>query len=569
MSSTIDLSTPTSGVPQPGRIILGLEYEPGGNAKYKIVRGTGGGNVQTYSNYELKEVLLDYLQLRGSYLKLKDKKEDVKQIIDAMNQIWEIGRNRLLTALTDIPNIKRINIWQPLLKTKEFAEKEPAKPIEALAFAEPRKTDPKYEIRKSYFKFLMSGFDKKWQTPRFDSESFENDLKRWKDTSDTKQASELEYQRALKDWEEKRKKYKEEQEKSNQLVMKLKSDYNTKNSNESVEFYVQGILETSPFQFNFDKTISLEYRREGGTIVVDYLLPTIDTMRLVNEVKFVQTNNEIVEKEISDKERNQLFDSLIYQIALRTVYDVFSTDSIEAIETVVFNGWVETLDKSTGHQIKPCILSLQANKKEFTEIDLTQVDPKECFRALKGVGSSKLHTCTPIPPIIQISREDKRFIVGYSVAGQLDDRTNLAAMDWQDFENLIRELFEQEFSSNGGEVKITQASRDGGVDAVAFDPDPIRGGKIVIQAKRYTNTVGVSAVRDLYGTVINEGATKGILVSTSEYGPDAYEFVKGKPITLLNGGNLLSLLEKHGHRAKIDLKEAKKFLNEQKRMELQ
>jgi len=25
---------------------------------------------------------------------------------------------------------------------------------------------------------------------------------------------------------------------------------------------------------------------------------------------------------------------------------------------------------------------------------------------------------------------------------------------------------------------------------IAFDPDPIRGGKIVIQAKRYTNVVG-------------------------------------------------------------------------------
>ena len=108
-------------------------------------------------------------------------------------------------------------------------------------------------------------------------------------------------------------------------------------------------------------------------------------------------------------------------------------------------------------------------------------------------------------------------------------------------------------------LKITQASRDGGVDAVAFDPDPIRGGKIVIQAKRYTNVVGVSAVRDLYGTVMNEGATKGILVTTSNYGNDAYEFAKGKPLTLMNGANLLYLLEKHGHKAKIDLQEAKEL----------
>jgi restriction endonuclease len=102
-------------------------------------------------------------------------------------------------------------------------------------------------------------------------------------------------------------------------------------------------------------------------------------------------------------------------------------------------------------------------------------------------------------------------------------------------------------------------------DFKPFDPDPIRGGKIVIQAKRYTNTVGVSAVRDLYGTVLNEGATKGILVTTADYGPDAYEFAKGKPLTLLSGSNLLQLLEKHGHKAKIDLREAKRILAERER----
>ena len=35
---------------------------------------------------------------------------------------------------------------------------------------------------------------------------------------------------------------------------------------------------------------------------------------------------------------------------------------------------------------------------------------------------------------------------------------------------------------------------------------------------------------------------------------------KDKPLTLLNGSNLLALLEKHGHRAKININEAKKLL---------
>jgi restriction system protein len=169
-----------------------------------------------------------------------------------------------------------------------------------------------------------------------------------------------------------------------------------------------------------------------------------------------------------------------------------------------------------------------------------------------------LHSVAAIAPIMSVRREDSRFVIAREIAERLDEGYNLASMDWADFEHLIREIFGREFSSNGGEVRVTQASRDGGVDAVAFDPDPIRGGKIVIQAKRYTHTVGVAAVRDLYGTVMNEGATKGILVTTADYGPDAYEFAKGKPLTLLNGANLLSLLEKHGVRARIDLIEARR-----------
>jgi restriction system protein len=52
--------------------------------------------------------------------------------------------------------------------------------------------------------------------------------------------------------------------------------------------------------------------------------------------------------------------------------------------------------------------------------------------------------------------------------------------------------------------------------------------------------------------MMNEGASKGILLTTSGYGKAAYEFANGKPIELLDGGNLLYLLKEHaGIEAKI------------------
>ena len=325
----------------------------------------------------------------------------------------------------------------------------------------------------------------------------------------------------------------------------------------AIEEYCDMVLAASAYSECFPKEWEMEFNAANGMLVVDYLLPAPDALPTVTEVKYIQASDEFTQKHVSEAQLAKLYDDLVYQTALRTIHELFEADQLNTISSVVFNGVVTALDRSTGQLTTNCVLSLQAPREQFGQINLAQVDPKACFRSLRGVGSSALHSITAVPPIITLSREDARFIVPRSVTSHLSEGFNLAMMPWEDFEQLIREVFEKEFSVGGGEVKVTQASRDGGVDAVAFDPDPIRGGKIVIQAKRYANTVGVSAVRDLFGTVVNEGATKGILVTTSDYGPDAYDFARGKPLTLLNGGNLLHLLEKHGLKAHIDLDEAK------------
>jgi len=49
-------------------------------------------------------------------------------------------------------------------------------------------------------------------------------------------------------------------------------------------------------------------------------------------------------------------------------------------------------------------------KSEFTQINLSKVAPKLCFKNLKGMGSSKLSSLTPIAPIIKIDRDDPRFV---------------------------------------------------------------------------------------------------------------------------------------------------------------
>jgi restriction system protein len=323
--------------------------------------------------------------------------------------------------------------------------------------------------------------------------------------------------------------------------------------------FIDGVLSASQFPECFVPNWKLAYDPQAKTVIAEYNLPAPADLPRLKEVRYVASRDEQTESFVTEAQANKMYDSALYQTALRVAFEVFSSDAAKAVELFCLNGMVTAVNPATGYDTTACILSFQVKRDEFMHVNLQAVDPKECFRRFKGVASAKLSGLAAIPPIQRMNREDARFVDGRAVIDNIDTSVNLAAMPWEDFEHLIRELFGREFSSPGSEVKVTRASRDAGVDAVIFDADPIRGGKIVVQAKRYTNTVDVSAVRDLFGTIHNEGAIKGILVTTSTYGPDAYSFAQDKPITLINGGNLLSLLERHGTKARIDMKEAKEL----------
>lgn len=449
--------------------------------------------------------------------------------------------------------------WSSLKRKGGFRVAKPDEPILAEAPVKPEADDPEFRPSLGLLGHLILAVKVRREQEAFAlyqeaRDSWEEQVARVQAANHDAQES---YQRACEKWESDRRAFDEERAAHNEAVDRRRAMYES-GSAEAIQDYCDLVLSSSSrYPDSFPSEFTVEYRPEGKVVLVDRQLPAPEALPRLREVKYVRARSVLAESFLPQAALNRLYDSCLYQMALRTIHELMAADTINAVEIVVFNGWVRSIDKGSGNETSGCILSLQTTKREFMAINLAQVDPKACFRSLRGVGSAQLHGLTPVQPILQLSRDDGRFVDARSVAEGLTAGDNLAAMDWEDFEHLIREVFEQEFAGGGGEVKITRASRDRGVDAVAFDPDPIRGGKIVIQAKRYTNTVGVSAVRDLYGTVMNEGAMKGILVATSDYGPDAYEFARGKPLTLLSGANLLHMLERHGHKARIDLQEAR------------
>ncbi|MED1865840.1 restriction endonuclease [Fictibacillus nanhaiensis] len=554
------------------RYMYEVEIKHEGLNKYRVVKGSDRYVVEQKANTQLKQweemwrkkqEAEKKRKQRDSLVKEKEAKKELalEQTKEAEEKLLNI-ENTLIYTL----NIDDKIDWESLKDLSDFEKPKPSPPSLLHLPEEPIKSSIKYQPKLNILeKILPSLQNKKIQ----DSEElYTQDYRNWEeekeDTIKKNEQAQANFEIQLKRWEEEEKNFIILQTEKNVAIDNQKENY-IKALPTAVIDYCDMVLSNSEYPDEFPQEFDIDYNPDTKILVVDYSLPSPDKLPTLKEVKYIQSKDEFKNTYLSLTVENKLYDNLLYQITLRSLHELFEADTVSAIESIVFNGWVKSIDRAKGQEVNACILTVQTNKEEFMEINLEHVEPKMCFKNLKGIGSSKLHSLSPIAPIIKIDREDPRFVSSYAVADSINENLNIAAMDWQDFEHLIRELFEKEFNQSGGEVKITRASKDGGVDAIAFDPDPLRGGKVIIQAKRYTNVVGVSAVRDLYGTILNEGANKGLLVSTADYGPDAYEFAKGKPITLLNGNNLLHLLQKHGHKAKIDLKEAKKQLMDKER----
>ncbi|QBD82563.1 restriction endonuclease [Ktedonosporobacter rubrisoli] len=324
-------------------------------------------------------------------------------------------------------------------------------------------------------------------------------------------------------------------------------------SPESIVDYFSMVLASSSYPDNFPQHPKLAYVPESRQLVVEYDLPPFELIPEIASYKYVKSKDSVTTTARPLAQRKALYVSAIAQITLRTLYELFKADRLKQLDTVAFNGYTSSVNKGTGHAIRTCLITVRTSRDVFTGLNLSQVDPQVCLATLNASISKSPAELIPVRPVMDFNMVDPRFIEEIDVLSGLDQRPNLMELTPSEFESLITNLFQK----MGLEARQTQASRDGGVDCVAFDPRPIFGGKVVIQAKRYKHTVGVSAVRDLYGTVQNEGASKGILVTTSGYGKASFEFAEGKPLELLSGSNLLYLLKEYASLdAKIQMPES-------------
>ncbi len=318
----------------------------------------------------------------------------------------------------------------------------------------------------------------------------------------------------------------------------------------AVSEYVQIVLDRSPYPEGFPAERHAGYVPESSLLAVEWFLPTFDIIPEHKAFRHVKTRKAIEPTARPPAEAQRLYNTVIAQVAVRTVREVFMVTPDDMVSTVVFNGHVDTVDPATGRRIQPPLISMRATREKFNELVLTEprFDPvasiKRHFFAAISPHPEELKEVEPVMPF---SRADPRVIEAIDVISTLDQRPNLLELTPKEFESFVQNLF----TKMGYETDQFRSSGDGGIDCMAYKRDPVAPMKIAVQAKLYTKTVQPTHVRDLFGTMQHEGATLGIMITTSGYGPGSEEFANGKPLHLIDGTGLLSICQEHGIPARI------------------
>lgn len=102
------------------------------------------------------------------------------------------------------------------------------------------------------------------------------------------------------------------------------------------------------------------------------------------------------------------------------------------------------------------------------------------------------------------------------------------------FEYYLKTLF----SSGGYKVEVTQASGDYGADLVLRKNDK----KIVVQAKRYTKNVGISAIQQVVGSIKLYRADEAWAITNSDFTEAAVKLAQSNGVRLINREQLIEMI---------------------------
>jgi restriction system protein len=103
----------------------------------------------------------------------------------------------------------------------------------------------------------------------------------------------------------------------------------------AVEFFCSEVLNHSSYPDNFPQDSTISFNQSNRVLVVDFELPNQSALPKIKEVKYIAVRNQLQEVPMPETWMKRTYDDVLYQVALRTLHELFVADEFNIVKSIV------------------------------------------------------------------------------------------------------------------------------------------------------------------------------------------------------------------------------------------
>jgi restriction system protein len=165
---------------------------------------------------------------------------------------------------------------------------------------------------------------------------------------------------------------------------------------EAINQYVGMVLGNSVYPEAFDVEHDYSFDPEFGELTVCVIVPPPSDLPAAKLYKFVAAADEIREMPCTQKEQRERYNSAVAAVAVRTFHEVFESDRERRIKTISLTVQTDAVNPATGLFETYPFVAAAADRDEFSQFDLANVDPAETLAHMRCSVSKNAFGLKPI-----------------------------------------------------------------------------------------------------------------------------------------------------------------------------
>jgi restriction system protein len=238
--------------------------------------------------------------------------------------------------------------------------------------------------------------------------------------------------REYDDWKRREAAYEEARAQHNASIERARAAYQALNPDAILD-YCDLVLSRSQYPDAFPRQYEIDYKADTKTLSIEYQVPSPDDLPRLESVKFSRSKGDFIEFERTRRDFEQLYGDVVFQIAIRTIHELFQADGVRALNAVIFSATVHTMNPGTGHEEDRCIATVRAERTVFEGLNLRNIESRACFESLGGIAGSRMLGCRAVKSLAKIDKTEQRFAAARDVTGERKSGLD----EWQELTKIL------------------------------------------------------------------------------------------------------------------------------------